>query len=71
MIHRDDTPLADNTPAAHAAGQRQPVDMSAEHAGLDLRCVADLLLCDADPSDLIDQAVIVPLPDHDGDADAL
>ena len=43
MIHRDDTPLADEVPAAHAAGQRQPVDVCAEDAGLDPRCVADLL----------------------------
>ena len=43
MIHRDDTPLADRVPAAHAAGQRQPVDVCAEDADLDPRCVADLL----------------------------
>ncbi|HEX3285457.1 MAG TPA: hypothetical protein VHT50_12575 [Mycobacterium sp.] len=71
MIYRDDTPLADEVPAADAAEQRQPVDMRAEDAGLDPRCVADLLQRDADPSDLIDQAIIVPLPDdRDGDADA-
>jgi hypothetical protein len=70
MIHLDDTPLADDIPAADAAQQRQPADMSAEDAGLDPRCAADLLLCDANPSDLIDQAIIVPLPDDDRDADA-
>jgi hypothetical protein len=69
MIHRDDSPLADELPAAHAAGQRQPVDVRAEGAGLDPRCVADLLRRDADCSDLIDQAIIVPWPD-DRDADA-
>ena len=31
----DDTPLADDIPAADAAEQRQPADMSAEDAGLD------------------------------------
>ena len=70
MIHRDDTPLADEVPAADAAGQRQPVDVRADDAGLDPRCVADLLLRDANCSDLIDQAIIVPLPDDDRDADA-
>ena len=69
MIHLDDTPLADDVPAADAAGQRQPVDVRAEDAGLDPRCVADLLQRDANPSDLIDQAIIVPLPDDDRDAD--
>ena len=70
MIQRDDTPLADEVPAAHAAEQRQPVDDSAEDAGLDPRCVADLLLRDANCSDLIDQAIIGPLPDHDRDGNA-
>ena len=65
MIHRDDTPLADDVPAADAAEQRQPADMSVEDAALDPRCVADLLQRDADPFDLIDQAIIVPLPDDD------
>jgi len=55
----DDTPLADDIPAAD----------SAEDAGLDPRCVADLLQRDANPSDVIDQAIIVPLPDDDPDTD--
>ena len=41
-IHLDDTPLADDVPAADAAEQRQPVDVSAEDAGLDPRYVANL-----------------------------
>jgi hypothetical protein len=65
----DDTPLADDVPAADAAEQHQPAD-SAEDAGLDPRCVADLLQRDANPSDVIDQAIIVPLPDDDPDTDA-
>ena len=69
MIHRDDTPLVDEVPAADAAEQRQPVDVHAEDAGLDPRCVADLLQRDANPSDVIDQAIIVPLPDDDPDTD--
>ena len=70
MIHRDDTPLVDEVPAADAGEQRPPVDVRADDEGLDPRCVADLLLPDANCSDLIDQAIIVPLPDDDRDADA-
>ena len=69
MIQRDDTPLADDVPAADAAEQRQPVDDSAEDADLDPEHVANLLQRDANPSDVIDQAVIVPLPDDDRDLD--
>jgi hypothetical protein len=69
-IYLDDNPLADDVPAADAAEQRQPVDVSAEDAGLDTRYVADLLQRDADPSDVIDQAIIVPLSDDDHEADA-
>jgi hypothetical protein len=65
----DDSPLADDIPAADAAEQRQPAADSAEDAGLDPRCVADLLQRDANPSDVIDQAIIVPLPDDDPDTD--
>ena len=69
MIRRDDTPLADDVPAADAAEQRQPIDVAAEDAGLDPRCVADLLQRDANPADVIDQAIIVPMPDDDRDVD--
>jgi hypothetical protein len=71
MMHRDDTPLADDAPAADAAEQRQPVDVSAEDGGLDPELLADVLQRDANPPDVIDQAVIVPIPDDDRDADAL
>ena len=70
MIYRDDNPLADDVPAADAAEQRQPVEVSAEDAGVDPENVANLLQRDANPSDAIDQAIIVPLPDDDRDADA-
>ena len=63
----DDTALADDIPAADAAEQHQPADDSAEDAGLDPREVANLLQRDANPSDVIDQAIIVPLPDDDRD----
>ena len=43
-IYLDDTPLADDVPAADAAEQHQPADVSAEDAGLDpspwLTCAA-------------------------------
>ena len=65
----DDTALADDIPAADAAEQHQPAHDSTEDAGLDSRCVADLLQRDANPSDVIDQAIIVPLPDDDPDTD--
>jgi hypothetical protein len=68
-IYLDDTPLADDADA-DAAEQHQPADDSAEDAGLDPRCVADLLQRDANPPDVIDQAIIVPLPDDDRDIDA-
>ena len=34
-IYLDDTPLADDVPAADAAEQHQPADLCAEDAGLD------------------------------------
>ena len=69
-IYLDDTALADDVPVADAAEQRQSADDNAEDAGLDQRCVADLLQRDANPSDVIDQAIIVPIPDDDrGDVD--
>ena len=64
-IYLDDTSLADDVPAADAA-KHQPAD-GAEGAGLDPREVANLLQRDANPSDVIDQAIIVPLPDDDRD----
>jgi hypothetical protein len=69
MIHPDDTPLEDDVPAADAAEQRQPADDSAEDAGLDTRHVADQIKRDADPADVIDQAIVVPIFDDERDAD--
>jgi hypothetical protein len=51
------------------AEQHQPAADSAEDARLDPRCAADLLQRDANPSDVIDQAIIVPLPDDNPDTD--
>lgn len=69
MSYRDDNLLADDVPSADAAEQRQPLDDSAEDAGLDPEHVANLRQRDANPSDVIDQAIIVPLPDDDRDVD--
>jgi hypothetical protein len=68
-INPDDNPLADDVPAADAAEQHQPAEVSAEDAGLDPRYVANLLERDANPADVIDQAIIVPMPDDDQDVD--
>ena len=68
-IYLDDTALADDVPVADAAEQHQSADDSAEDAGLDPRCVADLLQRDANPSDVIDQVIIVPILDDDPDTD--
>jgi hypothetical protein len=64
-IYLDDYTPADDVPAADAVEQRQPADVSVEDAGLDPGYVANLLQRDANPSDVIDQAIIVPLPDDD------
>jgi hypothetical protein len=68
-IYLDDNPLADDIPRADAVEQRQPADISAEDARLDTGYVANLIQRDANPSDVIDQAIIVPLPDDDRDVD--
>jgi hypothetical protein len=68
-IYLDDIPLADDVPAADAVEQLQPADVSVEDAGLDTRYVANLSQRDANPADVIDQAIIVPIPDDDRDAD--
>ena len=69
-IYLDDNTLPDDVPAADAAEQLQPVDASAEDAVLGLEHAANLMQQGANPSDVIDQAVIVPMPD-DRDFDSL
>jgi hypothetical protein len=68
-IHLDENPLADDVPAADAAEQHQPVDVNVEDAGLDPGCVTNLLQREANPADVIDQAIVVPLPDENRDVD--
>ena len=68
-MYLDDIPLADDVPAADVAEQLQPADVSVEDAGLDPRHAANLIQRDANPADVIDQAIIVPIPDDDRDTD--
>jgi hypothetical protein len=65
----DTNALADDIPVADAIEQHQPADASLEDAGLDTERVAYRLQRDANPSDVIDQAVIVSLPDDDYEGD--
>jgi hypothetical protein len=69
-IYLDDNPVADDVPAADAVEQQQRAEVRAEDAGLDPDYVANLVQRDANPSDVIDQAIIVPLPDDDRDVDS-
>jgi hypothetical protein len=69
MIYLDGKPLADDIPRPDAVEQQQPADVGVEDAGLDPESVTDLLQRDANPPDVIDQAIIVPLPDDDRDVD--
>ena len=69
-IYLDDTPLADDIPRADAVEQHQPADVSVEDAGLDPGYLVDLLQRDANPADVIDQAIIVPIPDADRGLDS-
>lgn len=61
--------VADEVPVADAVEQHQPTDLSAEDAGLDPEHLTDLLQRDANPSDVIDQAITVALPDDDRGGD--
>jgi hypothetical protein len=68
-IYPDDNPPADDIPRADAAEQRQPAAVGVEDAGLDTGNLSNLLQRDANPSDVIDQAIVEPLPDDDHDVD--
>jgi hypothetical protein len=64
----DATLRADDVPAADAAEPHRPVDISDEDAGLRPGQLTNVAQKDANPADLIDQAIIVPLPDEDREA---
>ncbi|MDN4517240.1 MULTISPECIES: hypothetical protein [Mycobacteriaceae] len=64
-LHHGDATVFDEIPAADAAEQHRPADPSVEDMELDTDQVARVLDVDADPADVFDQAIIVPLPDGD------
>jgi hypothetical protein len=63
MTDVETTALADEIPEADAMDQHRVVD-SDDETGLDTSYVADAADRDANPADLIDQAIVVPAP-HD------
>ncbi|OBK41116.1 hypothetical protein A5658_19500 [Mycobacterium sp. 1245111.1] len=64
MKHVEGSGLADEAPEADAMEQRIAVDTE-EDTGLDTNYVEALSDRDADPADVIDQAIVVPLPEGD------
>ncbi len=58
-----------DVPEADLAEQRIPADASDDDDGLDPALLENADDTDANPADLIDQAISVPLPDDDYDAD--
>lgn len=59
-------PAGDPVPEADAAEQQTPVDSSDEPV-LDVDYLQDRSGAEADPADLAEQAVDVPMPDDDRD----
>ena len=64
-INFETNAMPDQVPVADAVEQHQPTDLGAEDAGLDPESLTDLLQRDANPADVIDQAITVALPDDD------
>jgi hypothetical protein len=69
MTIDSDIELRDDVPVPDAVEQQQPAGDAADEGGLDRQLLAEPLDHDANPADLVDQAIIVPLPDDDRDAD--
>lgn len=67
-INVENRRLPDDVPIGDAVEQQQPVDADTED-GLDHDHLADPRQRDANPIDVIDQAIIVAWPDDDRDAD--
>lgn len=65
----DDSTLDDDVPAADAAEQQRPVEPTIEDTGLDVELVNENAGREANPADVMDQAIIVPLPEDDRDVD--
>lgn len=56
--------LVDEAPEVDAMEQQHVVDANDE-TGLDTAYVVDIADRDADPADVIDQAIVVPVPEDD------
>jgi hypothetical protein len=67
MAAADDIDVPDETPEADLVEQLIPVDTDIEEDGLDPTHLTDTT--DANEADLIDQAISVPLPADDYQAD--
>ena len=65
MTSADGIPAADDIPEADLAEQQIPIDDSTDEEGLDPTHLSNTNAMDANPADLIDQAISVPLPDDD------
>jgi hypothetical protein len=66
-IDPNDHPLDAEVPVADAIEQQQPAVLDDEDARLNPEYVANRLQTDANPVDVIDQAIAVPLPDDERD----
>ncbi|UVO13061.1 hypothetical protein NM962_02615 [Mycobacterium sp. SVM_VP21] len=64
MTNPERLPATEDVPEADLAEQRIPTDASDDDA-LDLAALENATDTDANPADLIDQAISVPLPDDD------
>jgi hypothetical protein len=65
----DYNPPADEVPVDDAVEQQQPAALDPEDTGLDPEHVASRLEADANVFDVIEQAIAVPLPEEQADAD--
>lgn len=69
MTNADGLPPADDVPEADLAEQRIAADATDEDEELNPADLANADETDANPADLIDQAISAPLPYDDYDAD--
>ena len=65
MTGAERVPLADDIPEADLAEQQIPVDVSADEERDSIPPLTTASATDADPADLIDQAISVALPADD------
>jgi len=65
MTDAEDVPLTGNKPEADVAEQQIPVDLTVDETGLDPTHLTNRSDAEANPADLIDQAISVPLSDDD------